>query len=104
MYAPPPAPARKSFVMQRLKPALALATGFILLLFNAVYLVLTERFFVFGLYLGMAMTFAAGFHTVVGEPEDIYGNRPMWFKVVTVAAVIVGLLLALVLHIELTVE
>ena len=97
-------PARKSFVMQRLKPGLALGLGLVIMVFNFVFLLLTEHFFVFGLYLGCAMVSVSGFGVVVGEPEDVYGNRPMWFKIGIVASLIAGLLIALVLHIELTVD
>ena len=97
-------PPRKSFVMQRLKPALALGAGLFVLLFNAILIIASDQFVVFGVYLGCAITSAASFGVVVGEPQDIYGYRPMWFKVGLVAAVIVGLLVALMLHIEITVE
>jgi hypothetical protein len=53
------------------------------------------------LFVGCAITTIAGFGVAVGEPEDAYGYRPMWFKVGLVASAIVGLLIALMLHLEL---
>jgi hypothetical protein len=95
---------RRSAIAQRLKPALALGVGVLLLGFNFAMLVFSERFFPLVLFAGCAMTTASMFGVAVGEPQDPYGDRPLWFRVGVVAAAIVGLLIALVLHIELTVE
>jgi hypothetical protein len=101
MNAPPP---RRSAIGQRWKPALVLLLGFLLLAVNALIVAGSGRFLLIMLYGSCAMVFAGAFGAVVGEPEDAYGNRPMWFKAGIVGSIVVGLLAALVLNIELTVE
>jgi FtsH-binding integral membrane protein len=96
-------PIRKTPLQQRLKPALALGLGLLMLAANAIIVVTQQRFFVQLLYVACALVGAGLFGVVVGEPEDPYGNRPMWFKIGIVASAVVGMLLALVLNIELTV-
>ena len=95
---------RRSAVAQRLKPALALAVSLLLLGFNFVMLLMSGRFLPVLLFVGCAMTTASLFGVAVGEPEDPYGDRPLWFRVGLVATAIAGLLIALALHIELTAD
>jgi hypothetical protein len=83
---------------QRVKPFLALLVGLAVLGLNVLMLIAGGRFFPFGTILGCALVGAALFGIVVGEPEDAYGYRPMWFKVGIAASAIVGLLVALGLN------
>jgi hypothetical protein len=99
-----PTLARKSAIAQRLKPAGAAAVGVLILGFNVVMLIATERFFPVGTILGCVLVFTGGFGVVVGEPEDVYGYRPMWFKAGLVACAVVGALVAILLNIELASE
>jgi hypothetical protein len=96
------APVRKAALAQRLKPAGAALVGLLVLGLNVAMLVTSGRFYPFGTMLGCALLFTGGFGAVVGEPEDVYGNRPMWFKAGLVGVGILGLLVGLVLNVELT--
>lgn len=98
------APVRKSAIAQRLKPAGAAGVGLLVLGLNVAMLVGVQRFFPFGTMLGCVLFFAGAFGVIVGEPEDVYGNRPMWFKASLVAAAIVGLLVGILLNIELVAD
>ena len=95
------APVRKSAIAQRLKPAGAAGVGLLVLGLNVAMLVGTQRFYPFGTMLGCVLIFAGGFGAAVGEPEDAYGYRPMWFKAGLVAAAIVGLIVGILLNIGL---
>lgn len=97
-------PVRKSAVEQRLKPAGAALVGVLVLGLNIAMLVSSGTFYPFGTMLGCALLFTGGFGAAVGEPEDVYGNRPMWFKASVVGVGIVGLLVGLVLNVELTTD
>jgi hypothetical protein len=95
------APVRKSAVAQRLKPAGAATIGLLVLGLNVAMLIGMQRFYPFGTMLGCVLFFAGAFGVAVGEPEDVYGYRPMWFKAGLVAAAIVGLIAGIVLNIAL---
>src|SRR6478609_4340562 len=97
-------PVRKSAVAQRLKPAGAAAVGLLVLGLNVAMLIGVQRFFPFGTMLGCVLFCAAAFGVAVGEPEDAYGYRPMWFKVGLVAAAVVGLVAGILVNIGLTAD
>lgn len=96
-------PVRKSALAQRLKPAGAAGVGLLLGL-NVAMLIGVQRFYPFGTMLGCVLIGAGAFGAVVGEPEDAYGYRPMWFKVGLAAAAIVGLVLGILLNIGLATD
>jgi hypothetical protein len=96
------APVRKSAIAQRLKPAGAAGVGLLVLGLNVAMLVGVQRFFPFGTMLGCVLFFAGAFGAIVGEPEDVYGYRPMWFKAGLVAVAIVGLIAGILLNVALT--
>ena len=95
------APVRKSAFAQRLKPAGAAGIGIAVLGLNVVMLITMERFYPVGTMLGTVLIFTGGLGVILGEPEDPYGNRPMWFKATMVGAAIVGLLVGLGINIAL---
>ena len=97
-------PARKSALAQRLKPAAVAGVGLLVMALNAFTIVSLQRFFWWGFMLGGGLLLAGGFGVVVGEPDDPYGNRPMWFKASVVACAIIGGLLGLLLNINLVAE
>jgi hypothetical protein len=80
---------------------MAAFVGALLLGLNVVSMLKGGFFFPFVTMLGCALLFAGSFGAVVGEPDDPYGNRPMWFKVGVAACAITGLLAGLLLNIEL---
>jgi hypothetical protein len=94
-------PARKSALAQRLKPAGAAGVGLLVLGLNVAMLIGVQRFYPFGTILGCALFCAGAFGMAVGEPEDPYGYRPMWFKVGLVAAALVGLLAGILMNVAL---
>ena len=95
-------PARKSAVAQRLKPAAVLFVGLLVLGLNVATLLSMRVFFWWGSMLGCGLVLAGAFGVIVGEPDDPYGNRPLWFKVSVAASAIVGGLLGLLLNLQLT--
>src|SRR5690349_1760343 len=95
-------PQKASALAQRTKPAGAVLVGGLVLALNVWALVKGAFFFPLGTILGFVLIFAGLFGVAVGEPDDPYGNRPMWFKVGIAASVVVGALLGLLLNIELT--
>ena len=95
------APARKSALAQRLKPAGAAGIGIAVLALNVVMLITMERFYPVGTMLGTVLIFTGVLGVILGEPEDPYGNRPMWFKASMVGVAIVGLLIGLGINIAL---
>ena len=95
------APVRKSALAQRLKPAGAAGIGIAVLALNVVMLITMERFYPVGTMLGTVLIFTGVVGVILGEPEDAYGNRPMWFKATMVGAAIVGLLVGLGINIAL---
>jgi hypothetical protein len=98
------APVRKSAVVQRLKPAGAAGIGLLVLGLNVAMLVSMQRFYPFGTMLGTVLLFAGGFGVIVGEPQDVYGNQPMWFKAGLIATALVGLIAGIVLNAALTAD
>ena len=98
------APVRKSAVAQRLKPAGAAVIGLLVLGLNVAMLISMQRFYPFGTMLGTVLIFAGGFGVVVGEPLDVYGYQPMWFKVGLGVAAAVGLVVGIVLNVALTAD
>lgn len=98
------APVRKSALAQRLKPAGAAGIGIAVLGLNVVTLITMERFYPVGTMLGTVLIFTGLLGVVLGEPEDPYGNRPMWFKATMVGAAIVGLLVGLGINIALATD
>ena len=99
MNAPPPKKA--SALGQRIKPAGAVLVGGLVLGLNVLALVKGAFFFPFGTMLGCALIFAGLFGVAVGEPDDPYGYRPLWFKVGVVCSAGLGVLIGLLLNIRL---
>lgn len=98
------APVRKSALAQRLKPAGAAGIGIAVLGLNVVMLITMERFYPVGTMLGTVLICTGALGVILGEPEDPYGNRPMWFKASMVGAAIVGLLVGILLNIGLVAD
>jgi hypothetical protein len=96
------APVEKSGMAQRVKPLGAVGIGILILGLNVVMLVKAERFYPFGTMLGLVLVFAGGFGVIVGEPKDVYGYQPTWYKVALAACAIVGIVAGLVLNSLLT--
>ena len=96
------APVEKSAIAQRIKPLGAVGVGLLVLGLNVVMLVMAERFYPFGTALGLALVFAGGFGVVVGEPKDVYGYQPTWFKVGLGGCAIVGVVAGILLNLVLT--
>lgn len=67
---------------------------------NVAMLIGVQRFYPFGTML----VCAGAFGVAVGEPEDAYGYRPMWFKVGLVAAAIVGSIVGVLVNVGLAVD
>jgi hypothetical protein len=93
-------PQKPSALAQRLKPAGAALVGSLVLGLNVFFALKGSFFFPFGTLLGAALLFAGGFGVIVGEPDDPYGNRPMWFKVGIAACAIVGIVLGLIVNLQ----
>ena len=98
------APVRKSALAQRLKPAGAAGIGIAVLGLNVVMLITMERFYPVGTVLGTVLISTGVLGVILGEPEDPYGNRPMWFKAAMVGAAIVGLIVGILLNISLVTD
>ena len=98
------APVRKSALSQRLKPAGAAAIGMAVLGLNVVMLITMERFYPVGTMLGAVLIFTGVLGVILGEPEDPYGNRPMWFKASMVGAAVVGLIVGILLNVGLVAD
>ena len=98
------APVRKSALAQRLKPAGAAGIGIAVLGLNVVMLITMERFYPVGTMLGTVLIFTGLLGVILGEPDDPYGNRPMWFKVAMVGAAIVGLIVGILLNVSLVAD
>lgn len=52
--------------------------------------------------LGLALVFAGGFGVSLGEPKDVYGYQPTWFKVGLAACALVDVVAGIVLNVMLT--
>jgi len=91
-------PQKPSAFAQRVKPAGAAFVGLLVLGLNVMFALKGSFFFPFGTLLGAALLLAGGFGVVVGEPDDPYGNRPMWFKVGIAACAIVGVVIGLIVN------
>lgn len=81
-----------------------MGVGVLVLGLNVAMLIGVQRFYPFGTMLGCALISAGAFGVAVGEPEDAYGYRPMWFKAGLVAAGIVGLIVGVLVNVGLTVD
>jgi hypothetical protein len=99
MHAAPPQKA--SAIAQRAKPAGAALVGGLVLGLNVLALAKGAFFFPFGTVLGCVLLLAGIFGVLVGEPDDPYGNRPLWFKVGVVVSIGLGVVLGLVVNIAL---
>lgn len=97
----PGPPQKASAIGQRTKPAGAVLVGGLVLGLNVLALVKGAFFFPFGTILGCALMLAGLFGVVVGEPDDPYGNRPLWFKVGIVVSVGLGVLIGVVVNLGL---
>ncbi len=93
-------PQKPSAFAQRVKPAGAALVGLLVLGLNVVFALKGSFFFPFGTLLGCALLLAGGFGVVFGEPDDPYGNRPMWFKVGVATCAIVGIVMGLVVNLQ----
>lgn len=78
--------------------------GVLVLGLNVAMLATMQRFYPFGTLLGSVLLFAGAFGAIVGEPEDVYGYRPMWFKVGLVAVAVVGVLVGMLVNLSLSAD
>jgi hypothetical protein len=95
------APSPQSAIAQRIKPAGAALVGLAILGLNVFMLVKMQRFYPFGTVLGGALILAGGFGVAVGEPKDVYGYQPTWFKIGLGACAAVGVVIGIVLNVML---
>lgn len=94
-------PTQQSAVAQRLKPAGATLVGLAILGLNVFMLIKAQRFYPFGTMLGGALILAGGFGVVVGEPKDVYGYQPTWFKIGLGVCAALGVVIGIVLNAQL---
>ncbi|HVY25375.1 MAG TPA: hypothetical protein VHB79_02445 [Polyangiaceae bacterium] len=91
-------PAPQSAIAQRIKPAGAALVGAAVLGLNVFMLIKMQRFYPFGTMLGGALICAGGFGVAVGEPKDVYGYQPTWFKIGLGACAAVGVVIGIVVN------